>query len=186
MPSWILYWLLVMQCSAGSNRFRNKPCNTDRTLGRCTNCKTNKCDWKKEKSRAISDIWFFKGSQKWHAVNTKICYRNVKNFWMLTQQQAVTVICIVFRPGWHTFFRYKGLCDDLFSPRSMPSGFALTETVTDAGQFVLICRSSWWKHFNCSSKSDLKFKTRLLPFLSQFVIYALIDKIVFKFYVGNF
>lgn len=36
----------------------------------------------------------------------------------------------------------------------MQSGVALTETCTDAGQLVFICRSSWWKHFNCSSKSD--------------------------------
>lgn len=38
----------------------------------------------------------------------------------------------------------------------MLRGVALTETVTEAGQFVFICRSSWWKHFNWSSKSDLQ------------------------------
>ncbi len=42
------YSLLVMQCSAGNSRFRNKPCNTDFTLGRCTNCNTNKCDCNKK------------------------------------------------------------------------------------------------------------------------------------------
>lgn len=74
----------------------------------------------------------------------------------LTQQQAETVICIVFLPGWHTSFRYSGLCDVLFSPLSMINGVALTDTWTLAGQFVFICRSSWWKHFSCNSRSDLK------------------------------
>lgn len=47
---------------------------------------------------------------------------------ILTQQHAETVICIVFLPGWHTSFRYNGLCDVLFSPLSIISGVALTET----------------------------------------------------------
>lgn len=72
-----------------------------------------------------------------------------------TQQQAATVIWIVFLPGWQTSLRYNGLCDVLFSPLSMMRGVALTETCTDAGQLVFICRSSWWKHFNWSSKSCL-------------------------------
>lgn len=72
-----------------------------------------------------------------------------------TQQQAATVIWIVFLPGWQTSLRYNGLCDVLFSPLSMMRGVALTETCTEAGQLVFICRSSWWKHFNWSSKSCL-------------------------------
>ena len=63
---------------------------------------------------------------------------------VLTQQQAVTVIWMVLRPGWHTCFRYRGLWDVLLSPRSMVSGVALTLTCTEAGQLVFICRSSWW------------------------------------------
>ncbi len=47
---------------------------------------------------------------------------------LLTQQQAVTVICTVFRPGWHTCFRYKGLWEVLLSPLSMHKGVALTLT----------------------------------------------------------
>lgn len=46
----------------------------------------------------------------------------------LTQQQADTVICIVFLPGWQTSFRYSGLCDVLFSPLSIIKGVALTDT----------------------------------------------------------
>lgn len=76
----------------------------------------------------------------------------------LTQQHAVTVIWMVFLPGWQTSLRYRGLCEVLFSPRSMFSGLALTLTVTDAGQFVFICLSSWWKHLSCNSRSDLKWK----------------------------
>lgn len=62
----------------------------------------------------------------------------------LTQQQAVTVIWMVLRPGWHTCFRCRGLWEVLLSPRSMVSGVALTLTCTEAGQLVFICRSSWW------------------------------------------
>lgn len=39
--------LLVIQCSAGRRRFFSRPWSTERTDGRCTNCSTNKCDWKK-------------------------------------------------------------------------------------------------------------------------------------------
>ena len=76
--------------------------------------------------------------------------------YILTQQHAVTVIWMVFLPGWQTSLRYNGLWEVLFSPRSMFRGLALTLTVTDAGQFVFIWRSSWWKHFSCNSKSDLE------------------------------
>ena len=74
----------------------------------------------------------------------------------LTQQQLVTVIWKVFLPMLQICFKYSGLWDDLFSPLSISSGLLFTLTVTDAGQFVFICRSSWWKHFNCSSKSPLQ------------------------------
>lgn len=63
---------------------------------------------------------------------------------VLTQQQAVTVIWMVFLPGWHTCFRCKGLWEVLLSPLSMVRGVALTLTCTDAGQLVFICLSSWW------------------------------------------
>lgn len=56
----------------------------------------------------------------------------------LTQQQAVTVIWIVFLPGWHTCFKCRGLWDVLLSPLSIVSGVALTLTWTDAGQLVFI------------------------------------------------
>lgn len=79
----------------------------------------------------------------------------------LTQQHAVTVICMVFLPGWQTSLRYRGLWEVLFSPRSMLRGFAFTLTVTDAGQLVFIWRSSWWKHFSCNSKSDLKMENTM-------------------------
>ena len=78
--------------------------------------------------------------------------------YILTQQHAVTVIWMVFLPGWQTSLRYNGLWEVLFSPRSMFRGLAFTLTVTDAGQFVFIWRSSWWKHFSCNSKSDLEEK----------------------------
>lgn len=62
----------------------------------------------------------------------------------LTQQQAVTVIWMVLRPGWHTCLRCRGLWEVLLSPRSMVRGVAFTLTCTEAGQLVFICRSSWW------------------------------------------
>lgn len=81
------------------------------------------------------------------------CYRYRE--W-LTQQQADTVIWMVFRPGWQTSLRYSGLWEVLCSPLSIHRGVAFTDTCTDAGQFVFICRSSWWKHFSCNSRSDLR------------------------------
>lgn len=81
-----------------------------------------------------------------------------KCHWILTQQHAATVIWMVFRPGWQTRFKYKGRCELLFSPRSMTSGVAFADTWTLAGQFVFIWRSSWWKHFNCTSRSDLLWR----------------------------
>ena len=62
----------------------------------------------------------------------------------LTQQQAVTVLWLVLRPGWHTCLRCNGLWEVLLSPRSMVRGVAFTLTCTEAGQLVFICRSSWW------------------------------------------
>lgn len=52
-------FILLMQCSAGSKRFRRRPCRTERTLGRCTNCNTNKCDWKRKKDafQSIKGMW---------------------------------------------------------------------------------------------------------------------------------
>lgn len=85
---------------------------------------------------------------------------------ILTQQQAATVICIVFRPGWQTCFKFNGRWEFLFSPRSMASGLALAETWTLAGQFVFIERSSWWKHFNCSSTSLLTIN---VLYISDFI-----------------
>ena len=79
---------------------------------------------------------------------------------LLTQQQADTVICIVLRPPVTTSLRYSGRWteedevallsedEDLASPRSMWRGLAFTETCTEPGQFVLMARSSWWKHLN--------------------------------------
>lgn len=44
---WLKFiFILAMQWSAVSNRFRNNPCNTLRTLGRWTSCNTNRWDWK--------------------------------------------------------------------------------------------------------------------------------------------
>lgn len=45
-PDVLLKFLLIlaMQCSAVSSRFRSRPCNTDLTLGLCTNCSTNRWD----------------------------------------------------------------------------------------------------------------------------------------------
>lgn len=62
----------------------------------------------------------------------------VLEIWVLTQQQAVTVIWIVFLPGWQTCFKCRGLWEVLLSPRSMVSGVAFTLTWTDAGQLVFI------------------------------------------------
>ncbi len=103
---------------------------------------------------------------------------------LLTQQHAVTVICMVFRPTWHTFLRYRGLCEVLFSPRSIARGLALTLTVTDCGQLVLIWRSSWWKHFNCSSRSDLKKHTqvRALVFFYLFIFFLLVSTNVYRLF----
>ena len=42
----LYYVLLVIQCSAGSNLLRSRPCSTDPTEGLCTSCSTNKCDYK--------------------------------------------------------------------------------------------------------------------------------------------
>lgn len=91
-------------------------------------------------------IWLFFFNENFNKVTQKIT---------LTQQHALTVICIVFLPAWQTLFRYNGLWELLFSPRSITSGVAFADTCTLAGQFVFICRSSWWKHFNWISKSDL-------------------------------
>lgn len=49
-----------MQCSAGRSRFFIKPCKTDLTDGRWTNCNTNRWDYrgreKKEKSHLQNGI----------------------------------------------------------------------------------------------------------------------------------
>ncbi len=37
--------IFVTQWSRGNNRFLNKPCNTDLTVGLCTSCSKNKCDY---------------------------------------------------------------------------------------------------------------------------------------------
>ena len=55
--------IFVTQCSRGKRRLRRRPCSTERTLGRCTSCRT----------------------KRWE------------------QQQADTVIWIVFRPDWQTW-----------------------------------------------------------------------------------
>lgn len=36
--------IFATQWSAVRRRFRKRPCNTDRTLGLCTSCRTNRCD----------------------------------------------------------------------------------------------------------------------------------------------
>lgn len=89
---------LVMQCSAGSSLFFSKPWRTERTEGLWTSCSTNKCDWK--------------GS----GVVTEVLVKSIFNVpcdlirsCVLTQQQAVTVIWIVFLPGWQTCFKCRGL-----------------------------------------------------------------------------
>ena len=48
--------------------------------------------------------------------------------WLLTQQQAVTVIWMVFLPCWQTALMYKGLWLAFCSPRSMFRGVAFTDT----------------------------------------------------------
>ena len=63
---------------------------------------------------------------------------------LLTQQQARTLICIVFLPALQTSFRRSGLCDVFESPRSRLSGVLLTLTLTVCGQFVVMVLSSWW------------------------------------------
>lgn len=40
-----LRFILAMQWSAGNRRLRSKPWRTDRTLGRCTSCRTNRWDY---------------------------------------------------------------------------------------------------------------------------------------------
>jgi len=81
---------------------------------------------------------------------------------VLTQQQAVTVIWIVLRPARQTSFSGKGRWRKRWSGGApggpglwIMSGVALTLTATEMGQLVAICESSWWKHFNCSSRSGL-------------------------------
>ena len=74
----------------------------------------------------------------------------------LTQQQAETVIWMVFLPAWQTSFRYSGLCPVFPSVAlSMVRGWALTLTWTLLGQFVFMALSSWWKHLSWSSRSGL-------------------------------
>lgn len=96
--------------------------------------------------------------------NTKWCLMK------LTQQHALTVIWMVFRPGWQTRFKYNGRCELLFSPRSITSGVAFAETCTLAGQFVFIWRSSWWKHFNCTSRSDLTMEMHQNVTTNHFIV----------------
>lgn len=48
--------LFVIQCSAGRRRFFNRPCRTDRTLGRWTNCSTNRWDWNEKQIICIMCI----------------------------------------------------------------------------------------------------------------------------------
>lgn len=86
------------------------------------------------------------------------CPLNFEIWWIcyfqLTQQHVLTVIWMVFLPGWQTCFRYRGRWVFLFSPRSISNGVELADTWTLAGQLVFICRSSWWKHLSWSSRSD--------------------------------
>lgn len=46
-PEVLLKFLLILatQCSAANSRFLSRPWSTDRTLGLCTSCNTNRCDW---------------------------------------------------------------------------------------------------------------------------------------------
>ena len=83
---------------------------------------------------------------------------------LLTQQQAVTVIWMVFRPARQTSFSGRGRCKNRWSGGApggpglwIMSGVAFTLTATEIGQFVAICESSWWKHFNCNSRSGLLY-----------------------------
>lgn len=94
----------------------------------------------------ISVIWFHitsHASLTW-SLNDRLYIIKGHGGGILTQQHAVTVIWMVFLPGWHTCFRWRGLWDVLFSPLSIVRGVALTLTWTEAGQLVFICRSSWW------------------------------------------
>lgn len=145
-------FILATQRSTGT-RFRfNKLCNTCLIVGRWTSCNTNRCDCNGSKKKKLwLDLiqhWFY----LFHSFNE-----------ILTQQHALTVIWMVFRPGWQTRFKYKGRCELLFSPRSITNGVAFADTWTLAGQFVFIWRSSWWKHFNCTSRSDL-----LIEFINSY------------------
>lgn len=49
-----VYSLLVMQCSAGRSRFFIRPCRTDLTDGRWTNCNTNRWDYRREEEKCHS------------------------------------------------------------------------------------------------------------------------------------
>lgn len=96
--------------------------------------------------------------EQWHRQLWNVCKANENGQpfhadIILTQQQAVTVIWTTFRPAWTMSFKLSGLWRCLASPRSMTSGVELTDTWTAAGQLGPCRRSSWWKHFSCSSRS---------------------------------
>lgn len=151
--------ILATQCSRGTKLRFKRLCSTCLMVGRWTSCSTNRWDYGydggSEKLKQISDIIPIVKLKKNLIVKSEITH---------TQQHALTVIWIVFRPGWHTLFKYNGRCEFLFSPRSITNGLAFADTCTLFGQFVFIWRSSWWKHFNCSSKSDLKICRKKLVF----------------------
>lgn len=147
-----LRFILATQWSTGTKLRRSRLCNTCLMVGRWTSCNTNRCDcMKKRESKG-------RGTEWWVQIGDKSTDGDRHAWEVLTQQHALTVIWIVFRPGWQTRFRYSGRCELLFSPRSMASGVAFADTWTLAGQLVFIWRSSWWKHFSCNSKSDLREK----------------------------
>ena len=76
--------LLVMQCSAGSRRLRSKPCRTERTLGRCTSCNTNKWDWKPNKNNLIVMPLKCHSFTKCYKVQLQ---KNWKYYWWLMQNK---------------------------------------------------------------------------------------------------